>query len=52
MVDYVKYVKSGKAKQHPAGMTFPWAGGTNDILYHRPLECLRWEVGSHRALEA
>jgi hypothetical protein len=38
LIRYVKQYESGKAKQHPVGMTFQYRGGTNRALYESPAD--------------
>ena len=38
LVRFVKRYEAGKAKQHPAGMTFQYKGGTNAILNESPAD--------------
>jgi hypothetical protein len=38
MIRFIKDYEKRKPKQHPAGMTFQYKGGTNEILYNSPAD--------------
>jgi len=38
IIRFIKGYESGKPKQHPAGMTFQYRGGTNATLYDSPAD--------------
>jgi hypothetical protein len=46
VIDFVKQVESGKAQQHPIGMTFQSRGGTNENLYRSPADWIAPNPGS------
>ena len=38
MINYIKSYESGKAMQHPVGMTFQWPDGNNNNLFSSPAD--------------
>ena len=38
MIQFVKRCEASKPKQHPVGMTFQYAGGTNEALFESPAD--------------
>lgn len=44
-IQYVKAYESGKAKQHPVGMTFMYKGGTNGDLFNSPADWISPNTG-------
>jgi hypothetical protein len=46
IIEFIHRYEAGKSKQHPVGMTFMYAGGTNQALFDSPADWISPNPGS------